>query len=121
MRKKSKNSIIIGACYGLSAVNCIVAWLTSLIVRTDKDTSIIILGIILLIMIPVSLSDPRAEMRNSFAVWAGIIMHILMDIMVSLFCRYWWILLISAVETIILIYLFFAHRQNKKKKNKKLQ
>ncbi|MGN0315445.1 MAG: hypothetical protein ACI4EG_11760 [Fusicatenibacter sp.] len=118
MRKKSKNRIIIGACYGLSAVNCIVAWLTSLSASSDKDSSIIILGIILLIMIPVSVSDPRAEMQNNFAVCAGIIMHILIDIMVSLFWRYWWILLISTVETIILICLFFAHRQNKKKKKK---
>lgn len=118
MNEKTRNKIIIGAFYGFSAANCIVAWLTSLTACPDKDSSIIILGIILLIMVPLSITDTRKEMLSNFSAWMGIIMHVWLGFMLSFL--YWWMFPASVVEAVILICLFFTLRQNKKnRKNKK--
>lgn len=113
--KKLRNNIVIGICFFFCAINCIIAWIFSLASGAGDDNSILVLGIIMAIMIPVSIIDPREEMQSSLAVVCYIFMHILFNILVIILYSYYWLFLLFIPETAMLI-IFVISRRNKRRK-----
>lgn len=114
MREKTKNKIVIGASFGFSDINCIVAQMVVRNSNPDAAGPLLGLGITMAVMTPLSsLWEIRPKMLTDSAVWTGILTRVLLDIMLSCFDNCWWLLLLSAVETIISIWFFKLYRRRK--------
>lgn len=117
MKKPTKNQIVIGASYCFCAANCIAYWISSLISESGNDNSILILGAILIIMIPVSVLDPREEMRSNLAVLFSVFLLCLLSLLISVLYSCWWIMVASIPEIIILFIGTHTRGKNRKKKH----
>lgn len=104
---KRHNQIIISVCYFFCALNCIIAWFFTFVPNSGADKSIIILGMIMLVMIPVAIIDPRVQhMQTKTAFLLSISLHILLNLLVLIMFSLWWLIPVLVVELLI---LFLVH------------
>lgn len=114
MKKLTKNQIIIGASYFFCAANCIAYWISSLFFEPANDNSVLILGAILVIMVPISVLDPREQMRSNLAVFFSIFLLCLLSLLISVLYSCWWIMVASIPETVFLIIGTYIRGKNHK-------
>ena len=93
--------------YAFSGINICAAGIAIKACRPDYDAFYIIgIGIVFLLMIPITLADKRKENRDSrYALYVGI-MHLGICVYLSYMYSKWWILVCS-VE--IFIYFLIGH------------
>ena len=103
MKRINKRKKTIASCYALNAVHCLISYLAIILRISNGDRSILFLGAILTIMIPLSILDIRKEMSGSFAVWTSIILHTILDCVIVILSASCWIGYLSVIETIFLI------------------
>lgn len=109
---KLQNRIVIALSYFFCALNCFVVWVASLLSISNNDRSIVILGIIMAVMVPISFIDPRPQAQNSIAACSSIFLHFLFDSLVAILFQLWWLVPVFIPETILLIALYhFVKRQ----------
>ena len=104
---KPQNRIVIAASYFFCALNCFIAWVVSFVSNASIDKSIVFLGIIMLVLIPVSFIDPRTRMRNNFAAVASIILHFLFNLLIAILFSLIWFFPLFVFETSLLIVIYF--------------
>ncbi len=102
MENNRKNTIVIGAVYGLGAVNFLIAFVLSL-VHASADWSYIALALVFTVMVPVSITDPRKEMRGGLAAFLAIFVIAGVGIMLALFTASRLLLGIALTEFLALL------------------
>lgn len=110
---KLRNRIVIAVSFFFCALNCIIAWGISLTSVSNYDKSVGVLGIIMIVMIPISLIDPREQMQNSLAALSSIFLHFLFNLLVTVLFSLWWLVFVFVPETVLLIVLFYLVRRHK--------
>ena len=115
MKKMTRHQIVIGLSYFFCAFNCIILSLTSITMVSGADTSLIGLGLIFLIMTPISVVDPRKEMRGQVAAVISIVLHVLFNTLLVFFCFQPWLAVIYIPEAVWLITLEATHQKNNHK------
>ena len=77
MKKLTKNQIVIGLSYFFCAFNCAMLGIASLLLVSNPDVSLFVIGLVFLAMVPISMFDPRKEMQGKQAAVFAILLHIL--------------------------------------------
>lgn len=115
MKKLTRHQIVIGLSYSFCAFNCIVIGLASIIVASAPDISLFGLGLIFMIMAPISVLDPKKEMQGRQAAICAVVLHILFNILISIFCLHLWLAILYIPEAAVLLALEFTHHISKHK------
>ena len=112
MKYKLRNKRAIAICYLLNAIHCFIGYIAMLCGVTSGDKSIVFLGILLAIMVPLTVFDDRPQMTGTVAVWLAIVLHSFLDIWIILLSACYWLACISAMETTLII-IFWKKSLNK--------
>jgi len=111
MKRTPKNKRIIAACYALNALHCFIGYLSALLEVTRNDTSIILFGILLVAMIPLSILDTRPSMTGKAAVWITIALHTVLDCIITILSACYLIGYLSVLETIIIVIVCYKGKR----------
>lgn len=86
-----ENTVIIVLSYFFSGINLIFAGGYCIkITEADYLKSLILVGAVMLMMVPISIFDNRRKMRGKLACILGCIMHLACCIMLSYILSLWW-------------------------------
>lgn len=113
---KNRSCIAIAFSYAAIGLNQIAA---GILARGMQDAPLfgcfIVLGVVMLIMVPISLLDSRKEMRGPlYAVLTGIA-HLVMCIFLSCEFSSWWMAVYGAEAILCLCVIFFPEKQQRRK------
>lgn len=103
---KLQNRIVIAASYFFCSLNCFIVWAASFLPVANHDGSIVILGILMAVMVPISYVDPRPQAQSNIAALSSIFLHFLFNSLVAILFRLWWLVPVFVPETILLIVLY---------------
>ena len=106
-----KNLLLICLSYGFTGINFI---LSGIISNETYSKILILFGIIMLCMVPISYIDKRKEMQGKFYAIACCLMHFLLSLLVSVFLL-WWVILLYIGEIIITFSIFIFQKRRKLK------
>lgn len=115
MNRKMKTKLVICLCYGITAINYIAMWLLPLESVVKGNGSILAVGIINLVMVPVSALENRKEMNGILAATLSITMHFMLGLVLSYVYLNGIMLCVSIVETALLIVFLLGYRKRNKK------
>lgn len=115
MKKMTRHQIVIGLSYFFCAFNCIILSLVSITAVSGADTSLVGLGLIFLIMTPISVVDPRKEMQGQVAAVISIVLHVSFSTLLMFFCFQPWLAAIYIPEAVGLIALEATHPKDNHK------
>lgn len=103
MKCKLRNKRAIAICYSLNAIHCFIGYIATLWGVTSGDKSIVFLGILLALMVPLTVFDDRPQMTRTVAVWITIVLHSVLDLCIILLSACYWLAYLSVFETILII------------------
>ena len=111
MKKLTKNQIVIGLSYFFCAFNCAMLGIASLLLASNPDVSLFVIGLVFLAMVPISMFDPRKEMQGKQAAVFAILLHILFNVLISILCFRLWLAVLYVPEAIVLLTLLFVRKR----------
>ncbi len=94
--KLREKTIVLGLSYFYAGINNIIYGIMK------GETDGVFIGIILILFVPIAITDNRKENRGTGAVIGGIILNLIVCIILSKISSFWWILVFLG-ETIISI------------------
>ena len=113
MKNKLRNRGIIAICYSLNAIHCFIGYIATLLNITCGDTSIVFLGIVLALMVPLAVFDDRAKMTGATAVWIAIVLHTVLDFCITILSACYFLMYLSILETILMIFVCWKTKKRK--------
>lgn len=102
--------IVIGTSFAFCSINCFIARTRILSLSSNSGSTLLALGLIMAIMVPISVVDPREQMRSKRTARFYIAMHLLFGTVITVLFSCYWLILPIIVETTILLALFYSHR-----------
>jgi len=113
---KNRSCIAIAFSYAAIGLNEIAA---GILARGTQDAplfgSFIVLGVVMLIMVPISLLDSRKEMRGPFYLALMGIVHLAVAILLSCEFSPWWMAVYGAEVILCLCVISFPEKQQRRK------
>ncbi len=113
---KNRSCIAIAFSYAAIGLNQIVV---GILARETIDAplfgSFIILGVVMLVMVPISLLDSRKEMRGPFYLALMGIVHLVDCIFLSCEFSPWWMAVYGAEAALCLCVILFPGKQQRRK------
>lgn len=100
-----EKTIIIGMSDLLSGANCIVSWLVCA-KGSEIQRIVLLLGIIMLLMVPISVTDNSRENRGTFATICACLNHLAFSGMLAYVSTPWW-MAVYAVEVFVIAIVAF--------------
>ncbi len=111
---------LIGLAYGSMAFNCFLTFVyAEVILKWEYSQMCLILCIIMLVLIPLTMKDPRREDRGFFAVLCDYIMCTVLTIAITIFADIYWMFGVYTIEMIIASVVIVHHIRNKKNNKKR--
>lgn len=107
---------LIGFAYGSMAFNFFLAFAyTEFIVKWEYSQMCLILSIIMLVLIPLTMKDPRKEDRGFFAVLCDYTMCTVLTFAIIVFGDIYWMVAVYIIEMIIVIIIITYYFKQRKK------
>lgn len=109
-------TVLIGFAYGSMAFNCFITFIyAKFIIQWEYSHMCLVLSIILLILIPLTMKDPRKEDRGLFAVLCDYIMCTVLTFAIIVVGDIYWMFWLYIVEMFIASVISVHYIKNKKR------